>query len=62
MCQNDSQAMKKMEGDYWDYEAVDVTDFLADQLKEGDFVEALDSNNQQWRQGCILRQTRGARP
>ena len=29
MCQNDSQAMKKMEGDSWDYEAVDVTDFLA---------------------------------
>ena len=50
------QAMRKETGDpKWDYDPVDVTDFLISQFKEGDLVEALDADSRRWRKGRILK-------
>jgi hypothetical protein len=50
------QAMRKETGDpKWDYDPVDVTDFLISQFKEGDLVEALDADSRRWRKGSILK-------
>ena len=48
--------MRKETGDpKWDYDPVDVADFLAEQFKEGDLVKALESGSRRWRKGCILK-------
>ena len=48
--------MRKEPGDpKWDYDPVDVTDFLISQFKEGDLVEALDADSRRWRKGRILK-------
>ena len=45
--------MRQLTGDpRWDYEGVDVGDFLLEQFRVGDHVEALDG--QRWCQGRIL--------
>ncbi|CAL1127885.1 unnamed protein product [Cladocopium goreaui] len=50
------EAMRKETGDpKWDYDPVDVTDFLISQFKEGDLVEALDADSRRWRIGRILK-------
>ena len=48
--------MRKETGDpKWDYDPVDVTNFLISQFKEGDLVEALDADSRRWRKGRILK-------
>lgn len=50
------QAMRRETGDpKWDYDPVDVTDFLISQFKEGDLVEGLDTDSRRWRKGRILK-------
>lgn len=39
----------------WEYDAVDVMEFLKEQFKTGDLVEALDPDSQRWRVGRILQ-------
>ena len=55
--------MRKETGDpKWDYDPVDVTDFLISQFKEGDLVEALDADSRRWRKGRISGMTTDDRP
>ncbi|CAL1157456.1 unnamed protein product [Cladocopium goreaui] len=56
------EAMRKETGDpKWDYDPVDVTDFLISQFKEGDLVEALDADSRRWRKGRISGMTKDDR-
>eukprot|EP00438_Fugacium_kawagutii_P014245 Skav219454 [mRNA] locus=scaffold2583:48042:50087:+ [translate_table: standard] len=42
----------------WQYDAVDVMDFLKEQFTPGDIVEALDQKTQRWRVGRIVEISR----
>ena len=48
--------MRRETGDpKWDYDPIDVMDFLISQFKEGGLVEALDADSHHWRKGRILK-------